>query len=339
MKIYFQIGFVVAILFMMQSCDSVFEAEPENNPEAIFEDFWKTFDEEYAVFEERGVDWDDQYAAFRPEVNASTSDDELFAYLSQMVGLLDDGHVSLTAPGREIFFANKVRRQKIDDELFNLDNIMQNYLEPGFEIGEDTSYVYGKIKGENVGYIFFKYVGDNFFVLDDFLDTYSDVNGYIIDLRHNDGGDFTYCFSEMGRLVDQERFAFRSRTKNGKGDDDYTESFDWYVKPEGDYVDKPLVVLTDKFTISAGERAVMGFRVLPNVTVVGDTTNGAHSTMIGRELANGWFYSLATQKVQLEDSLSYEGIGLIPDVRVVNTIDEVNAGEDKVLVYAVDQLK
>src|SRR6187402_3269012 len=104
MKGYFQIGLVVAMLFMMQSCDSVFEAEPENNPEAIFEDFWKTFDEEYAVFEERGVDWDDQYAAFRPEVNANTSDDLLFSYLAQMVGLLDDGHVSLTAPGREIFF-------------------------------------------------------------------------------------------------------------------------------------------------------------------------------------------------------------------------------------------
>ena len=27
-----------------------------------------------------------------------------------------------------------------------------------------------------------------------------DVNGLIIDLRHNDGGDFTYCFSEIGRL-------------------------------------------------------------------------------------------------------------------------------------------
>jgi carboxyl-terminal processing protease len=339
MKSYFQIGFAAAILFMTQSCDSVFEAEPENNPEAIFENFWKTFDEEYAVFEERGVDWDDQYVAFRPEVSASTTDDELFAILAQMVLPLDDGHVSVTAPGREIFFANKVRRQKIDDELFNLDIIMQNYLEPGFEIGEDTSYVYGKIKGENVGYIFFKYVGDNFFVLDDFLDSYSEVNGYIIDLRHNDGGDFTYCFSEMGRLVDQERFAFRSRTKNGKGDEDFTEPYDWYVKPEGDYVDKPIVVLTDKYTISAGERAVMGFRVLPNVTVVGDTTNGAHSTMIGRELANGWFYSLATQKVHLEDSLSYEGIGLIPDVRLVNTIDEVNAGTDRVLGYAVDQLK
>jgi hypothetical protein len=339
MKTCFQITLASAMLIILQGCSSIFEAEPANNPEAIFEDFWKTFNDSYAVFEERHVDWDDQYAGFRPSVTANTSDDELFAILTQMVAPLNDGHVTVTAPGREVFFGNKIRRQKIDDELFNLDVIKQNYLEPGFEVGEEDSYVYGKIKGENVAYIFFKYVGDNFFVLDDFLEQYGDVNGYIIDLRHNDGGDFTYCYSEMGRLVDQERFAFRSRTKNGTGENDYTDWFEWYVKPSGEYIDKPLMVLSDRHTISAGERAVMGFRVLPNVTVVGDTTNGAHSTLVGRELANGWFYSIATQKVRLDDSLSYEGIGLPPDVRLINTIDEVNAGVDGVLGYAVDQLR
>jgi carboxyl-terminal processing protease len=339
MKTSFQILFASAALIILQGCSSFFEAEPSNNPEAIFESFWKTFDEEYAVFEERGVDWDDQYTAFRPSVTASTSDDELFALLAQMIEPLDDGHVSLTAPGREIFFANEIRREKIDDELFNTDIIKTNYLEPGYEVGEEESYIYGKIKNENVAYIFFKYVGDNFFILNDFLNTYSDANGYIIDLRHNDGGDFTYCFSEIGRLVDQERFAFRSRTKNGTGDDDYTDWFSWTVKPEGDYIDKSIVVLTDRYTISAGERAVMAFRVLPNVTIVGDTTNGAHSTMIGRELANGWFFSIATQKVELADGHSYEVIGVAPDVVLKNTIDEINAGVDGVLGYAVDQLR
>ena len=339
MKTCFQLALVSSLIFVLQGCSTVFEAEPANNPEALFENFWKTFDEEYAIFEERGVDWDDQYVAFRPSVTASTSEDELFAILAQIVEPLDDGHVSITAPGREIFFGNKIRREKIDDELFNLDNIMQNYLDPGFAISEDTGYVYGKIKNENVAYIFFKYIGDNFFELEKFLDAYSDVNGYIIDLRHNDGGDFTYSFSEIGRLVDQERFAFRSRTKNGTGETDFTSSYDWYVKPEGTYINKPIIVLADRYTISAGERAVMGFRVLPNVTVVGDTTNGAHSTMIGRELANGWFYSIATQKIQLEDSVSYEGIGLPPDVVLRNTIDEVNSGVDGVLRFAIDELK
>ena len=30
------------MLFILQGCSSVFEAEPENNPEAIFENFWRS---------------------------------------------------------------------------------------------------------------------------------------------------------------------------------------------------------------------------------------------------------------------------------------------------------
>ncbi len=339
MKTCFQLLLISAILISTQACSSIFEAEPENNPEAIFEQFWRTFDEEYAVFEERGVDWDDQYAGFRPSVTASTSDDELFAILCQMVQPLDDGHVTVTAPGRELFTANKIRRQKIDDGLFSPEVIRTNYLEPGYKTDADENFIYGKIKNENVGYIFFANVAGNFFEIHDFLDAYDDASGLIIDLRHNDGGDFTYCFSEIGRLVDQERFVFRSKTKNGTGPDDYTDWYDWSVNPEGEYIDKPVIVLTDRYTISAGERATMAFSVLPNVTIVGDTTNGAHGTLIGRELANGWFYSLVTQKVELADGKSYEGIGIAPDVYLKNVIDDVNAGVDKVLEYAVDELK
>jgi carboxyl-terminal processing protease len=37
--------------------------------------------------------------------------------LSDLLVSLDDGHVSLTAPDREVFFSNKYRRELIGDEL------------------------------------------------------------------------------------------------------------------------------------------------------------------------------------------------------------------------------
>ena len=97
-------------------------------------------------------------------------------------------------------------------------------------------------------------------------------------------------------------------------------------------------MLTDRYTISAGERAVMAFKTLPNVTLMGDTTNGAHGTMIGRELANGWFYSLVPQKVELFDGNTYEGTGLAPDVYSKNTMAEINSGIDNTLQKAIDEL-
>ena len=330
--------FILLIAFI-SGCDKVFVDQPGNNPETIFENLWHTFNEEYAPFEERNTDWESEYVRFRPLINQNSTDDELFDVLSALLATLDDGHVTLTAPGKEIFHSNKIRRGKTGDELFNTTVIKSNYLENGYKSGEEDSYIFGKIKNENIGYILFDYVGENFFEMDEFLSEYETASGLIIDLRHNQGGDFTYCFSEIGRLTESRRYVFKSKTKNGKGKDDYTSWKEWYIEPSGDYLDKPLIVLTDRFTISAGERSVMAFKTLPNVTLMGDTTNGAHGTMIGRELANGWYYSLVPQKVELFDGNSYEGIGLAPDIYVKNQNEEVSAGIDRTLQMAIDRLK
>lgn len=338
MKKYFFTILTVILATTLVSCEKMFIEPPKNNPEAVFENIWQTFNEEYAPFEERNVDWQATYNSFRPQVNRSTTDDELFTIISEMLKLLDDGHVSLTTPNRKVFVSNGIIREMTDDNLFNK-TVIKSYLDSDLNIGVEESYIFGKVKDKNVAYIFFDHIGDNFFVLNDFLNKYSTANGYIIDLRHNKGGDFTYCFSEIGRLTNQSRYVFKSKTKNGKGKNDYTEWKEWYIQPKGNYVDRPIIVLTDRYTISAGERSVMAFKTLPNVTVVGDTTNGAHGTMVGRELANGWFYSLVPQKVEMYDGKTYEGIGLAPDFYIKNQIVEINQGIDKTLEYAIDKLK
>lgn len=329
---------ISALFIGLVSCEGLFSEQPSNDPEAIFENLWTTFQQEYAPFEERNVDWELQYSRFRPLVNSASSDEELFEVISDLMETLDDGHVSLTAPGKEIYFANRIRREKIEDGLFDLEVIQNNYLE-NIRTDEDQNYVYGKIKNENIGYIFFDNVGNNFFQMNDFLNEFENADGLIIDLRHNQGGDFTFAFSEIGRLTDQRRFVFKSKTKNGVGADDFTPWFDWFLDPSGDYLDIPIVVLTDRYTISAGERAVMAFMTIPNAITLGDTTNGAHGTMIGRELANGWFYSLVPQKVELFDGKTYEGIGLAPDVYFKNKLEDVVQGKDETLEMAVGRIK
>jgi carboxyl-terminal processing protease len=327
---------IIIFGFTLSSCELFFEPEPANNPEAAFENLWQTFNENYGPSNERDIDWDLLYAQYRPQVNASTSEEHLYTIITTMLAHLDDGHVQLVSPNRPIFNANYLRNNNIDEELFNLDVIRNNYLEPGYKQLSDNGYVYGKIKGRNIGYIFFDYIGDNFFIINRFLDDNLSSDGIIIDLRHNQGGDFTYCFSEIGRLTNQSREVFQSRTKNGPGKNDFTPWHTWRINPSGTYFNKPIVVLTDRYTISAGERSVMAFMTLPNVTVMGDTTSGAHSTMIGRELANGWYYTIATQNTLLFDGKSYEGIGLIPEVYSKNSLEEINSGTDRTLQRAVD---
>ena len=157
--------------------------------------------------------------------------------------------------------------------------------------------------------------------MNDILDEFDSAEGLIIDLRANIGGDFTYAITEFGRLTEEERFIFRSRTKKGEGDENYTDWFDWNLSPAGLYFDKPIVLLTDRLTISAAERATM--------------INGAAATKIGKELANGWDYSIVSQQLEFLDGKDYEGTGIPPDVYIANTKEEIEAGKDKVLEAAI----
>ncbi|MDX2362046.1 MAG: S41 family peptidase [Crocinitomicaceae bacterium] len=332
----YQITLLTLVILSLFGCKKVFfEPEPENNPEALFENLWTTFNTDYAPFEERGVDWQEQYQIFRPQVNASTTNEELKDIFKLLLSSLNDGHVELTTPNSDVFYSNSILDQRIDHELFDLDLIKSNYLQDDFLQNGNDLNTYGMIG--NIGYWHIEAVGQNMLEIDEILNHFSSADGLIIDLRHNKGGNSTYAFSEFGRLTNSERFVLRSKTKSGTGPNDYTEWYSWNVSPSGDYFDKPIVLLTDRYTISAGERAVMAFKTLPNVIHVGDTTNGAFSTKMGKELANGWFYTVSTQIIQFNDGVSYEGSGMSPDIYIKNTLSEMLNGQDKTLEEAMSQ--
>ena len=330
--------YIIPVVFVLSliSCEKVFfEPTPENNPEAIFEDFWTTYNNEYANFEERGVDWDAIYTQYRPQVNLNTTDDELFEIFKQMLWPTGDAHIKLIAPNRKIFTPNKYYEYHFEDELFDLDLIKTKYLKSNFQENGYGYNTYGRIG--KVGYIHMQWITDNLAEFADILESFSDIDGLIIDLRHNGGGDFTWAFSEFGPLTNETRYAYRSRTKNGPGKNDFTDWFEWNMVPGGEYFDKPLVLLTDRYTISAGERATLGLKTLPNLIHMGDTTNGASATIISRELANGWYYTVMPQEIEFRDGISYEASGIPPDVRVENTAEEMSAGQDKALEAALER--
>ena len=334
-KLRYYFLFCFMFTWLIFSCEKVFFVEePADDPESIFEYFWNSYNENYAVFDERGIDWMEMYNVYRPLITEYTKDDELYSVITNMLAPLNDGHVQLIAENRTVFYSNIYYNYRIDDSLFNLEILKTNYLEAGFVSEEE--YTYGTINGD-ITYIYFPFIADNMEILNEVLDLNSTSKGLIVDLRHNSGGDFTWALSSLNRLTDQKRLVFTSRTKNGPGIQDYTQWYNWYLEPKGSYFNKPIVLLTDRYTISAGERTTMMFMQLPNVTIIGDTTNAAHSTLVTAQLANGWFYSLSTQDVKLPDGISYEGVGLAPDIYVKNDLVELQNGIDEVLEEAISK--
>ena len=82
-------------------------------------------------------------------------------------------------------------------------------------------------------------------------------------------------------------------------------------------------VLLDKFIHWPFSLAIKSF---PHVTQVGDTTTGAFSDAIGRQLPNGWGYSLSIGDYRNAQGVSHEGVGLTPDVVVRNTSEDIENG-------------
>jgi len=328
---------LLCLILLSTGCEEAFLPEPDADPVGVHEELWRTFDELYAVFPERGVDWNATYSQFTPLVNNGLSDDSLFNVLTAMLEPLDDAHVQLVRPGQRVWSSNRVYRELVDNDLFRLDVVSQNYLTDIRTTGEEESLTtYGRIAGQPIGYIHFPTISDTWAELDGMLSDMGSIQGLIIDLRHNQGGDFTWALNELDQLNGAARPIFRSRTKNGSGADDYTPWTTWQLDGGPGSRSYRIVFITDRYTVSAAERLVMMLRSMDNTVHLGDTTNGALSTVIWRELPNAWYYRVSIQQVEDPQGARWEGIGLPPQQVVLNASGQLDAGVDAQLQAAID---
>lgn len=330
--------FLLALATLIGCQKEIFQPEPATDAPAVFDYVVKTFESWYAPTEERGIDWSALRQQYGPMLNEQSTDAELYEVLTAMLAHLDDTHVSLTAPDQPLFFANEYYRERKDDSLFRPDIVEANYLLPGFTKGPDEEdYAYGLLE-EGIAYAWFGHVGANWEQLEKAM-AQPNLTGLVLDLRHNEGGDFTFALQALEKLNPSRKEVFRSRTKDGDGPDDFTDWIPWYLEGGGKAPSYPIVVLTDRYTVSACERTVLALRQMGDVTIIGDTTNGAISTTVARQLPNGWGYRIAPQDVEAPDGAVYEGKGIPPTIFIQNTMADLAEGKDVVLEKALELLQ
>ena len=325
---------LMVALMMSAACDDLIldGADPAEGS-LVYEELWQTFDERYAPFVQRGVDWDAAFGLHHPGDGADEG--EVWAAATALLAELDDGHVTLVAPGRPFFNAKRTFREDTFQGDVNLFLIFQEMTDGPHTRGAAR---YGTLP-DNLGYVHIGNWNDPIPDLEGLMTYFLGRDGVIVDLRHNPGGDFTNGFPFAARFADQPRLAFVTETRTGPEPGDLGQRVEWTLTPEGSTrFTGPVVVLSNGFTNSAAERTLMGFRVLPNVTVVGSRSAGNHGEKVGGELSNGWRYSVVPQVVTAADGVSYEGPGLPPDLLVENTAEEIATGLDRQFEAAVGHL-
>lgn len=338
------------MLLPLYGCENLFLGEDEpNDPVNNFEIFWHDFDQHYGLFLARGWNWDSIYNVYRPQVTAQTTDLELFHVFRNMILYLDESHTFIYNPAQRWFFRSGSEENRIVMPQFSIELVKNKYIEnyhpiPNAGPDDGGTYIYGKVKNKDIGYIYLyglKAPDENF--LDFVIDKIGGQKAIILDLRNNYGGFLFMAEAIAGRFADGEHFIYTIQERNGLNHADFTDKKKVYTLTKGrEHFSKPLIVLTDKMTVSAAEHLLLYLKSFSQVTQIGDTTQGDFSHVsMRRFLPNGVQYQYSIMMCLLPDGRSLDGIGHAPDIQIRNSLADILAGNDlvfeKALVYLFDK--
>jgi len=337
--------FALCLLIMSSACQDALIGEAVPNT-AIdnYEVFVQDFEEHYGLSQVKNVNWPTLASQYKTPLVANATDEGLFDALTGIISELDDSHLFLYSPTHDpIFFSGGIsgRLDREEYQDFDLELVFDKYVSIMDSVS-DIIY-YGTLEG-NIGYIHLPQIYDepSFFeqYMQQLLNDLKDTKGIIIDIRDNNGGEDESSKMIASFFADQRRLYMISRYKIGPGPEDFEEPREWYVAPyNGERYDKPVVLLTNRYSVSAAESFSFAMKTFPQVIQVGDTTTGAFSDVVTRELPNGWLYGLSVGDYRNADNINLESIGIAPEIVITNTPQDLAAGNDLMLERAMEELK
>jgi hypothetical protein len=137
----------------------------------------------------------------------------------------------------------------------------------------------------------------------------------VIDLRRNGGGDGALGLLIAGYLVDGAQPM--SGTYDRPSDKLTTSATPVWVPGRRFGAAKPVYVLISKETFSAAEAFAYDLQALKRVTVVGEPSGGGAHPFVYRQVSEHFVLSLPEgRSINPITGKDWEGVGVIPDVRV-----------------------
>jgi len=165
-----------------------------------------------------------------------------------------------------------------------------------------------------------------------------DKKGVIIDIRTNQGGYDSNSRKILGYFTDKKRIGYLKKTRK-KGTNCYSNLKTKYLEPKGrKQFTKQIVLLTSDLTASAADVFTLMAKELPYITIIGDNTQGVFSDTYKFNLSNGWKSTLSYQQYFSSDMRNHEGIGVEPDIKLLNQPEDITNKIDPLIVKAIEVL-
>lgn len=343
------------------------DANYTRDPVRDFKLFWQTFNDFYVSFDLKQVDWNEQYELAIASINVNTTDEELLDVFYQMISLLKDSHVYVESDslGRASVDGKETRIFKLINEYADANNLtlpiplehlegVNQYIFSQLELVQDIILDYATDESSissaaNDNLVWFKVANTGYLqinamigfsndesqlaeltalesALEQAIEDLQDTDNLVIDVRSNNGGKDFLSMAIASRFVDSQRHVYSKQARLGSGT---SPLVDVYLEPRGaiQYL-KPIVLLTSNSTVSAAESFSIMMRSLPQVTLMGETTQGALSDVLEKKLPNGFEMGLSFERYYSVDGEWFEDVGVPVAIEVPYMTLEQRANEE-----------
>jgi carboxyl-terminal processing protease len=163
-----------------------------------------------------------------------------------------------------------------------------------------------------------------------------DAAGLVLDLRRNPGGVLSMLMGLSGHFVEAPTSLGTLKTRDSELK---LLANPRLVAPDGrraGVFEGRLAILVDRTSYSASEIFAAGMQSIGRARVFGSQTPGGALPAMMRRLPNGDVLEYAIGDFVTADGRRIEGAGVVPDVEVPVTREDLAAGHDRVLEAAVE---
>jgi len=342
---------ILPVVLLLSACQFFLGPEPDTSPPEVLKSLWTNFNNIHANLDIRMShntnfnSWYDVYYnehnGYAKKVYPGMSKYLFFFLCGDMLKELNDPHVALFAPG---ISSGSYNHSNLNIEL------VRGMLDGDGYIGY-TNFVYGRFSLDpDIGYIYISTFGRETGnewgkEIDTIVSSLADTKALVLDVRYNGGGDINITEYIAARFVSVPKDYLKARVKRGPGPNDLSDPIVYTVKSisklsgnQYGYT-KPIVLLTNGYSVSAAEWFTMALRTQSHVTHAGERTCGAFSSRNDRYMINGWLYTISPERVTGMNGEIYEGEGIPPHKEIPsdssNTADKQQL--ERAFALAVEQ--
>lgn len=314
---------------------------PTQNPAKNFELFWHTINDLYAFLPERQIDWQQRYQQYLPQITEQLTDEALFTIFAAMLTDFNDSHINLMAEiGGSLAHYNAAPANAISDfatmSEADTEELISDLIDGSLELmqlyaGQELTQanaeqpLWWAKSDNNVGYIMLTgladFAAEGSYAAEDFIQAeaafkamMSDLAGtdaIIIDNRFNEGG-YDDIGSELVRhFLSLPQPVLQKQVKNRLAT---TDLISLSLTPAAVTYTKPVFLINSELSVSAAETFSIMMKSLPQVTLLGEASNGALSDMLEITLPNGWILTLSNEHYLDMYGNSYEVTGVPADI-------------------------